>query len=120
MTTNESDDVGLDGNYLDGISITISRDYVWSFVAGRNYSYNNITKPNFVCDNWTSDEVRGCPIKSLCKPLVRKSQQYGRNVSYWFKELLQPSVTDIEVRICRDEQRRLEHLAITTLEIYAK
>ena len=116
MTTNESD-VGLDGNYLDGISITISGDHVWSFVAGGTNSENNIMKPNFVGDNWTSDEVRGCPIKTLCKPLLWESQQFGRNVSYWFKELLQPSVTDIEVRICRDEQRRLEDLAITTLEI---
>ena len=116
MTTNESD-VGLDGNYLDGISITISGNHVWSFVAGGTNSENNITKPNFVGDNWTSDEVRGCPIKTLCKPLLWESQQFGRNVSYWFKELLQPSVTDIEVRICRDEQRRFEDLAITTLEI---
>ena len=119
-TTNESDDVGLDGNYLDGISITISGNHVWSFVAGGTFSDNSITKPNFVGNDWTSDEVRSCPMRSLCKPLLWESQQFGKNISHWFKELLQPSVTDIELRICRDEHRRFEDLAITTLEMYVQ
>ena len=119
MTTNESN-VALDGNYRDGISITINGDHVWSFVAGGTVYDNNITKPNFVGNDWTSDEIRGCPMRTLCKPLLWESQQFGRDVSYWFKELLQPSITDIELRICRDEHRRFEDLSITTLEIYVQ
>ena len=83
----------INDNYLDGISITIKRDHVWLFVAGRHCSCK-LALPSFVGSDWTCDEVRGCPIRTLCKPLLWESQQCRRNTSYWFKELKQLSVTD--------------------------
>ena len=45
------------------------------------------------------------------------SQQCGRN-STWFYKGLSPTNTDIKVRICQDQFRSDENLAINTLILY--
>ena len=55
----------------------------------------------------------------LCGPLW-KSQQHGINVCSWLKKLSFPHVSDIEVRVCRDQGRSDEDLAITSLELYVQ
>jgi len=57
---------------------------------------------------------------TLCKPLIWESQQYQRNVSSWLKQLPFRHVADIEVRICRNQMRQDEDLAITTLDLYVQ
>ena len=112
---------GINGNYLDGISITVnttsSRTHVWSLVAG--YSCSD-SPPTFVGNGFACVAPPHCTMQALCGPLLWKSQQYGRNVSSWFKELLFPCVSDIEVRVCRDQGRSDEDLAITVLELYVQ
>ena len=113
----------IDNNYLDGISITINtstnREHVWSFAAGEDICVNG--QPDFVGNDFACDMSQYCPFQTLCGPLLWKSQQYGRNVSSWFKELPFPHViSDIEVRVCRDQRRIDEDLAITTLELYVQ
>ena len=112
---------GIDGNYLDGISITVnnftSRTHVWSFVAGLSCSDN---LPTFVGSGLACETPSHCAERELCGPLLWRSQQYGRNVSSWFKELPFPHVSDIEVRVCRDQMRFDEDLAITTFELYVQ
>ena len=112
---------GINGNYLDGISITVnttsSRTHVWSLVAGYSCSYS---PPTFVGNGFACVASPHCVMQALCGPLLWKSQQYGRNVSSWLKELPFPLVSDIEVRVCRDQGRSDEDLAITALELYAQ
>ena len=112
---------GINGNYLDGISITVnttsSRTHVWSLVAGLSCSDN---LPTFVSSNLACETPPHCAERELCGPLLWRSQQYGRNVSSWFKELSFPHVSDIEVRVCRDQMRSDEDLAITALELYVQ
>ena len=49
--------------------------------------------------------------------LLWASQKCGRN-STWFYKILPCTTTDIKVRICRDQNRGDEDLAIKTLELY--
>ena len=112
---------GINGNYLDGISITVnttsSRTHVWSLVAG--YSCSD-SPPTFVGNGFACVASLHCVMQELCGSLLWKSQQYGRNVSSWFKELPFPLVSDIEVRVCRDQMRSDEDLAIAALELYVQ
>ena len=112
----------IDNNYLDGISITINtstnREHVWSFAAGEDVCVNS--QPDFVGNDFSCDKSQYCPFQTLCGPLLWKSQQYGSNVSSWLKELPSPHASDIEVRVCRDQRRFDEDLAITTLELYVQ
>ena len=111
----------INNNYLDGISITVNtstnRTHVWSFAAGE---VSCTSPPSFVDNDFACDLSPLCDFETLCGPLLWKSQQYGRNVSSWFKQLPSPHVSDIEVRVCRDQMRRDEDLAITTLELYVQ
>ena len=111
----------INNNYLDGISITINtstnRTHVWSFTAS---VYSCTSPPSFVNNDFACDLSPLCDFPSLCGPLLWKSQQYGGNVSSWLKELPFPHVSDIEVRVCQDQMRSDEDLAITTLELYVQ
>ena len=112
---------GINGNYLDGISITVNtptnRAHVWSLVTGPSCFDD---RPNFVDKDLVCEQSPHCAKQALCGPLLWKSQQYGRNVSSWMKEFQFPLVSDIEVRVCRDQMRSDEDLAITTLELYVQ
>ena len=112
---------GINGNYLDGISITVntatSRTHVWSLVAGHS-CYEN--RPTFVGNDIVCETSSPCAMRTLCGSLLWKSQQYGRNVSSWLKEMQSPHVSDIEVRVCRDQKKNDEDLAIATLELYVQ
>ena len=109
-------------DYLDGVSITLStstsKTHVWSFAASTLSCTDN--KPGFISNDFACDMSPYCPFEILCGPLLWKSQQYGRNESSWFKELSFPHVSDIEIRVCRDQRRFDEDLAITTLELYVQ
>ena len=111
----------INNNYLDGISITVNtstnRTHVWSLVAGE---FSCTSLPSFVDNDFACDLSPPCDFETLCGPLLWKSQQYGSNVSSWVKELPFPLVSDIEVRVCRDQRRFDEDLAITTLELYVQ
>ena len=102
----------LNNNYLDGVSISTNGRHVWSFAAGCNCR-NAINKPTIIGQDYTCDGVH--PGHSVYD--VWASQQCGRN-SIWFYKVLPPTTTDIKVRICRDENRSNEDLALKTLELY--
>ena len=78
----------INENYLDGISITVktstNRAHVWSFVAG---DHSCTSQPSFVDNDFACDSSPRCDFQTLCGPLLWESQQYGRNMSSWFKEL---------------------------------
>ena len=112
---------GINGNYLDGISITVNnstyRTHVWSLVAGR-YCFNS--QNNIVSNDFACEASPHCAMTELCGPLLWKSQQYGRNVSSWFKRLPFSYVIDLEVRVCRDQERSNEDWGLTILELYVQ
>ena len=106
--------VDLKTNYLDGVSISTNGQHIWSFAAGCN-CLNTHNKPTIIGQDYTCDGVEAS--ESVYNELLWASQQCGKN-STWFYKVLPPTTTDIKVRICRDQFREDEDLAIKKLELY--
>jgi len=106
----------LSSNYLDGVSITANGKHVWSFAAGCEC---NDEKPNFIGEKYICDGIvfkQGKP-KSYYHNFLWENQQC-QNSSSWFYSDLDSTTADIEVRICRDQERTDEDLGITAIELY--
>ena len=103
----------LNNNYLDGVSISTYGRHVWSFAAGCN-CHNTNNKPTIIGQDYTCG---GSARDTRYVGILWASQKCGRN-SIWFYKVLPPTTTDIKVRICRDENRSNEDLALKTLELY--
>ena len=134
----------IDGSYVDGISITIGspRKHVWTYAAGlsddQNYPAYNCpcathpgpSPPAFVgndyyCESgnvgpweqnyYLSDTLwdgSGCTSGNGC------CAQIGMP---WFdRKLPVPVAEDFEVRICKNEPRANEDLAVENIEIFVK
>ena len=80
--------------------------------------------PTFIADNYfcDRDETDGV---DLTNPL--RDGQYGHgsnraccttNNPPWFNRELQPTTDDIEIRLCRDQNREDENILIEAVEIY--
>ena len=103
----------LNNNYLDGVSISTNGQHIWSFAAGCNCRTTN-NKPTIIGQDYTCDGVAN---SISYVGILWASQQCGRN-SIWFYKVMYTTNTDIQVRICRDENRSNEDLALKTLELY--
>ena len=108
--------MNLNSNYLDGVSISTNGLHVWSFAAGCNCR-NTTNKPTIIGEDYTCDGVQAA--ENDYYELLWPSQLCGKNAT-WFHKILPPTTTDIKVRICRDQNREDEDLAIKTLELYIK
>ena len=106
----------LNSNYLDGVSISTNGQHVWSFATGCNCHLTQ-NKPTIIGEDYTCDGVQAA--ENDYYELLWASQQCGGNAT-WFHKILPPTTTDIKVRICRDQNREDEDLAIKTLELYIK
>ena len=107
-----SDNSNISSNYLDGVSITSNGLHVWSFAAGCDCTTD---KPSFIRDDFTCGGREG---KLKYPPeYLWESQQCGTSSTWFYKEL-PPTTADISVRVCRDQARSDEDLALTVLELY--
>ena len=134
--TNEN----INSAYVDGVSLTHGnpRQHIWTFAAaGRmdgicdpcrdeprpasvgsdffcdsgNPRSSSATPGTFHSDNplWDGDE---CAADNECCPTD--------NPPYFHKTLPQSTTDDIEMRVCRNEARNNEDIAIETVEIYVQ
>ena len=129
----------INSAYVDGVSLTHGnqRQHIWTFAAaGRidticscrtesrpasvgsdlfcdsgNPMSSTATSNTFHSDNPLWDGV-GCTADNECCPTD--------NPPYFLKTLLQPTTDDIEMRVCRNEGRDNEDIAIETVEIYVQ
>ena len=126
--------------YVDGVSLTHGnpRQHIWTFAAAgtedricdpcRTESRPTSVGSDFFCDTGNSrsesdtsntfhsnhplwDGV-GCTADNECCPTD--------NPPYFLKTLPQPTTDDIEMRVCRNEGRNNEDIAIETVEIYVQ
>jgi len=105
----------LSSNYLDGVSITADGQHVWSFAAGCDCRSN---KPTFIGERYICDGITHPQSGSGgYNNFLWKHQQCERNSS-WFVSDLNHTTANIEVKICRDQNRTDEDLAMTSLELY--
>ena len=126
--------------YVDGVSLTHGnpRQHIWTFAAAGRMDEicdpcRNETRPasigsDFFCDSgnpmsksatsgtfhsanplWDGDE---CVADNECCPTD--------NPPYFHKTLPQSTTDDIEMRVCRNERRSNEDIAIETVEIYVQ
>ena len=107
---------GFGYNYLDGVSISTNGSHVWSFAAGCN-CMNTRMKPAFI-DHHYSCGGEEFYMGGIFPDLLWMSQQCGENSVWFYRRLAAPTATDIRVRICRDQSRMDEDLAVKTLELY--
>ena len=105
----------LSCNYLDGVSITAGEHHIWSFAAGCDCSMTD--RPAFIGDKYICDGIVYDESVTNLYTFLWQYQQCQRT-SFWFQSHLFPMTADIEVRICRDQERHDENLAITKLELY--
>jgi hypothetical protein len=135
----------IDNSYVDGISLTHGnspRQHIWTFAAGANEQQlqgpftcpcvngSLATPPSFVGEDYFCEtghnsihlprsgifypdplwDGAGCSVQSACCSF---------NTPPWFyKQLPQPTTDDIEMRVCTDELRSSEDIAIEIINIY--
>ena len=114
----------VDGNYVDGVSLThgTPRQHIWTFAATFTEQStcscsNNIplsVRNDYFCDTrqrgpnsvavWGGTDCDGC-----CS---------YNNPPWFYKQLPQSTTDNIEMRLCRDEDRRSEDVYIQIAEVY--
>ena len=113
-STIRSNNVNLNSNYLDGVSVISNDKHVWSFGAGclcdedTPKDNNNPNKPTFVGSDYTC---------SIFRDMWKSKQQCGSDSS-WFFKMLPATTSDITVKVCRDQASSDEYIALTKLELY--
>ncbi len=139
----------IDSNYVDGVSLTHGspRQHIWTFASALD-EFGSYRKSNCRCTN--SNQVNGSRDPPafvgndyFCN--TGSSGRYQNNIFYggdplwdgagcgplntcctfnnppWFyKELPEPTTDDIEMRVCSDEFRNQEDVAIEKIDIYVQ
>ena len=129
----------IDYAYVDGISLTHGhpRQHIWIFIVGTSESNvscpctNNCEAssttppPSFVgkgyfCD--TGIEGHGNPLLNGGSNVAMNTCSSSNSPSppWFYRDLLHTTTDDIELRVCVDEGRSNEDIAIETIEIYVQ
>ncbi len=144
------DGVGLEGVYVDGISLTHgapgSRSHIWTFAVAVNdhgvaidvcyctntynpwpFTFPSFIGNNYFCDTGDHYEGHAYGIYYSNDPLFDRhgcgfdSTCCQFNTPPWFStELPQPTSDDIEIRICGDENTVQEDVIISMIDIYVR
>ncbi len=109
--------MNISANYVDGISITSNNEHVWTFAAGCDC---NSMKPDTIGSNYTCDKPPSCNIGVFCTTHLWESQKCANSSPWFLRTLDHPTSADIKVRICRDQDRDDEDVAISKLELYVQ
>ena len=110
--SSRSNDTTINDNYVDGISLTYgkapNRSHIWTFIADEN-TYCNFTKPDYVGNNFS------------CLQKIQSCQTDTHLCTHSFSMHLQkPTTENIELRLCRDQHQKDEHIYLGNLEIYVR
>ena len=122
-----SANTSLNGNYVDGISLThgsMNEHHIWTLSAIVNFATNPTdicsvcanNKPSYVGMDYSCDVVEHC--KGNCSPrqIWGNGQCIGNNTFY--KNLMQPTSDDIEMRVCTDQNEGDEDIFLRFIEVY--
>ena len=105
----------INDNYVDGISLTYgtsNKTHIWTFIADGAGSNQNCPRqvPVYVGSDYT-----------CLNPVYSCTSNSSSCYSPFFRLLQQPVTEDIELRLCRDQQRKgsgREGIYLGNLEIY--
>ena len=98
----------IDQNYVDGVSLTYNRtvnqrEHIWSFAAAKNCEECPYKErpPSFVGNYYS------CDSRENEDGILWDGDHCGLTTSPWFyHQLPQPTTSDIEVIVCRDEKKK--------------
>ena len=105
-------------NYIDGVSIISNGQHIWSFAAGCSCD-NIVNKPDFVGEHFTADGRSMAVGSGYSRTVLWESQMCGTNEDL-FERTIEPTASNITVRICRDQDRSDEDLALFILDLYVQ
>jgi hypothetical protein len=127
----------INSNYVDGVSLTYGspRQHLWSFASGNLLCPcfpTGSAVPSFVGNDYFCDAGIEGPLPDL--PLFVNDPLWDGagcdtpgntccsfNSPPWFqRQLSQPVTDDIEMRVCRDQERADEDVAIEIIELYVQ
>jgi hypothetical protein len=101
--------VTIADNYVDGVSLTHGRphQHIWTFAARPSDCSCNAGRVPFVgldyfCDGNT-EQRQGC-----------------NNRPWFYKQLSNLTTDNIEMRVCRDEDRENEDIQIQVIDLYVQ
>ncbi len=109
--------INISANYVDGISVISNNEHIWTFAAGCDC---NSMKPDTIGSNYTCDQHPSCSAGAFCNTQLWESQKCGEYSPWFLRTLVHPTTAHIIVRVCRDQNREDEDLAISTLELYVQ
>ncbi len=104
----------INDNYLDGVSLSTGDFHVWSFAAGNCWCSQVL--PHFITGDWTCDGQR-CPGNNFCGNYLWNNTRCGEDVPF-LKHLPNTTTNGIKMRVCRDEPRDNEDIALSNIELY--
>ncbi len=109
----------LSSTYLDGVSITHGHfaHHIWSFAAikiGKRECSCSVDKPSYVGPHYSCDADYGVGNHSLWDGIGCPAH----NKEWFYRNLAYSTSDDIEVRLCRDEERQIEDVLLQSLQLY--
>lgn len=111
----------LNSNYVDGVSLTHgkpNRHHIWTF-AGLHSGYCTFgSPPAFINNEYFCDHFRGTDATLWNNRCSGCACCHLHNPPWFHKQLPQPTTDDIEMRLCRDQQRSDEDVMVYKVEIY--
>ena len=129
----------LRGNYADGVSLTYGHlnYHIWTFAAAssrfgivtcscHNENPEGTTPPSYVRNDYFCDtDYRGESSRRVALWEMNSWTDINKCCSFnsppWFyRQLQQPTTDDIEMRVCRDQERIDEDIQIQVTEIYVQ
>ena len=122
-------EVSLEDNYVDGISLTYgdggSRKHIWTFAAsvnamGDGCNVCNKEKPDFIGDHFSCELVELCEQGMVCNSNLLWDGGQCVGGECFFRNLSEPTTEQIEMRVCREQDRSDEDILVTEIEIYVQ
>jgi len=100
----------IDQNYVDGVSITYGtpRQHIWTVTFSLTEMANScstciLNRPSFFCSHYSCEEL--VPSNS---PFDHTHRQCEGKAEFFYRELPQATMDDLELRVCRDKVRRMK------------
>ena len=111
----------INDNYVDGVSLTHGsnpRTHIWTYTATAPCTACSTNFPAFLdSSQYTCDTYSGCTANQVCSNLLWNGNECVGTTTF-YRQLPQPNSDDIEMRVCRDEDRSNEDFLLTFIEIY--
>ena len=125
--------------YVDGISLTYGhpRQHIWTLAVGtienniscpctNNSQANSTTSPpsfvgkDYFCDIGSEDRSNPLWNGGSCVAMNTCSSSNSPSPPWFYRDLSHTTTEDIEMRVCVDESRSNEDIAIEAIEIYVQ